>query len=77
MMLFLVPCSLIALFLMPAARGGPWLLAAALAYVPLLVIVTLVRNTAPRVRVDQALRFFWGPVAAVGVAAVALAALGW
>jgi NADH-quinone oxidoreductase subunit H len=77
MMLFLVPCSLIALFLMPASRGGPWLLAAGLAYLPLLVILTLVRNTAPRVRVDQALRFFWGPVTAVAVGAVALAALGW
>jgi len=77
MMFFLVPCSLIALFLVPAARGGPWLVAAAFAYLPLLVVVTLVRNTAPRVRVDQALRFFWGPVAAVAVGAVALAALGW
>ena len=77
MMLFLVPCFLIALFLVPAAGGGPRPLAAVLAYVALLVIMTLVRNTAPRVRVDQALRFFWGPVTAVAVGAAALAALGW
>ena len=77
MMFFLVPCSLIALFLVPAARGGAWPLAAGLAYAWLLVIVTLVRNTAPRVRVDQALRFFWGPVTAAAAGAVALPALGW
>ncbi|MDJ0868135.1 MAG: NADH-quinone oxidoreductase subunit H [Myxococcota bacterium] len=74
MMLFLVPCFLIALFLVPASG---WPLAALLAYVPLLVIVILVRNTAPRVRIDQALGFFWGPVTAAAVGAVALAALGW
>jgi NADH-quinone oxidoreductase subunit H len=76
-MFFVVPCALIALFLVPAARGGGWRLAVGLAYLPLLVIVILVRNPAPRVRVDQALRFFWGPVAAVAVGAVALATLGW
>ncbi len=77
MMLFVVPCFLVALFLVPASGGGMGPLLALLAYVPLLVIVVLVRNTAPRVRVDQALKFFWGPVTAAAVAAVALAALGW
>ena len=77
MMLFLVPCFLIALFLVPEAPGAMWPLAAALAYGALLLVVILVRNTAPRVRVDQALRFFWGPVTAVAVGAVALSALGW
>jgi len=77
MMLFLVPCFLIALFLVPATPGDTWPLAAALAYAALLVVVTLVRNTAPRVRVDQALRFFWGPLTAVAVGAVALGAVGW
>ena len=43
----------------------------------LLLIVILVRNTAPRVRVDQALKFFWGPLTGVAALAVALAALGW
>ncbi len=77
MMLFLVPCFLIALFLVPAEPGGAWPLLGALAYAALLVIVILVRNTAPRVRVDQALRFFWGPSTGVAVGAVALGAVGW
>ena len=72
-----MPTFLIALFLVPAPGGAARPLLALLAYVPLLVIVVLVRNTAPRVRVDQALRFFWGPMTAAAVAAVALAALGW
>ena len=42
-----------------------------------IVVMILIRNTAPRVRVDQALRFFWGPLTAVAVVAVALAAVGW
>jgi NADH-quinone oxidoreductase subunit H len=41
------------------------------------VVVILIRNTTPRVRVDQALRFFWGPVTGVAIAAVALGAAGW
>ncbi len=77
MMLFLVPCFLIALFHAPATPGGAWPLAAGLAWLALVVIVILVRNTAPRVRVDQALRFFWGPLSAVAIGAAVLAVLGW
>jgi NADH-quinone oxidoreductase subunit H len=77
MMLFLVPCFLIALFLVPAQAGAAWPLWGALAYAALLVVVILIRNTTPRVRVDQALRFFWGPVTGVAIAAVALGAAGW
>ena len=52
------------------------LLWAALAYVLVLVLFVLIRNTNPRVRIDQAVKFFWfmlTPVAAVGVV---LAAFG-
>jgi NADH-quinone oxidoreductase subunit H len=40
------------------------------------VIIALIRNTAPRVRIDQIMRFFWGPVTVVALAAVLLALLG-
>jgi NADH-quinone oxidoreductase subunit H len=44
----------------------------------LLVAVTIVlRNTTPRVRIDQAVRFFWGPVSLVATLAVILAWIGW
>ncbi len=42
-----------------------------------IVIFILVRNTSPRVRIDQAMRFFWGPVTAMSLAALALAGLGY
>jgi NADH-quinone oxidoreductase subunit H len=51
-------------------------LALILKYTVLLVIIILIKNTNPRVRIDQALRFFWGPVTVLAVTAVVLALLG-
>jgi NADH-quinone oxidoreductase subunit H len=45
-------------------------------YILLLVIIILIKNTNPRLRIDQALRFFWGPVTLLAVIAVGLALLG-
>ena len=42
-----------------------------------LVLMILIKNTNPRVRVDQAMRFFWGPSAAVAILALVLAQVGW
>jgi formate hydrogenlyase subunit 4 len=44
-----------------------------LKYVLILVAFVLVRNTNPRVRIDQAMRFFLGPVTVLAVAALVLA----
>jgi NADH-quinone oxidoreductase subunit H len=38
--------------------------------------VTVIRNTNPRVRIDQAVRFFWGPMTVLAAIAVALALIG-
>lgn len=45
-------------------------------YVILLVIIVLIRNTNPRVRVDQAVRFFWGKMTLLAILAVLLAVKG-
>ena len=45
-------------------------------YIILLVIIILMRNTNPRVRIDQAVRFFWGKMTLLAVMAVLLAILG-
>jgi NADH-quinone oxidoreductase subunit H len=42
-----------------------------------LVVLVLVKNTNPRVRIDQAMRFFWGPVTAAAALALVLARTGW
>ncbi len=46
-------------------------------YIAILVIIILIKNTNPRLRIDQALRFFWGPVTILAVIAVILAILGY
>ena len=45
-------------------------------YVILLVIIILIRNTNPRVRIDQAVRFFWGKMTLLAILAVLLAIKG-
>ncbi|OIO80921.1 MAG: hypothetical protein COW11_01570 [Candidatus Omnitrophica bacterium CG12_big_fil_rev_8_21_14_0_65_43_15] len=45
---------------------------------PIAVIaVILIRNTNPRVRIDQATRFFWGPMTVMAALAAGLALLGY
>ena len=45
-------------------------------YVVLVALVTLIRNTNPRLRIDQAMKFFWFFVTPLAVVAVILALLG-
>jgi NADH-quinone oxidoreductase subunit H len=45
-------------------------------YVLLVALVTLIRNTNPRLRIDQALRFFWFGLTPLAVLAVVLALVG-
>ncbi|MBU0759528.1 MAG: NADH-quinone oxidoreductase subunit H [Candidatus Omnitrophica bacterium] len=45
-------------------------------YVILLVVIILMRNTNPRVRIDQAIRFFWYRMTSLAIIAVLLAMLG-
>ena len=45
-------------------------------YIALLVIVILIKNTNPRVRIDQSLKFFWGPVTILAILSIGLALFG-
>lgn len=47
-----------------------------LKYILILVLVILIKNTNPRVRIDHALKFFWGPVTGLALAGVILAMMG-
>jgi len=76
MLLFTLPFLVIILFLGGISLGGTGLVWAVLKYVVLLVIVTVVRNTNPRIRTDQAVKLFWGPAFAIAVFAVVLALMG-
>ena len=79
MMLFTMPVFLVGLFFAGAVTGPGWLpkLAGFALWFLLVAITIVIRNTTPRVRTDQAVRFFWGPVSLVAAAAVILAWLGW
>jgi NADH-quinone oxidoreductase subunit H len=79
MMLFTMPVFLVVLFFGGAVIGPGWLpkLTGFVVWFLLVAITIVLRNTTPRVRTDQAVRFFWGPVSLVAALAVILAWLGW
>ena len=56
--------------------GGIGILWAVLKYVLIVVLITLIRNTNPRLRIDQAMRFFWGKMTILAVVAFVLSVLG-
>ncbi len=79
MMLFTMPVFLVVVFLGGAVTGGGWpgfALGAGI-WLLLIVVIIVIRNTTPRVRTDQAVKFFWGPVSVAALAACALAWMGW
>ena len=79
MMLFTMPMFLVAVLCGGIAfdGGAVKVTLGILKYVGLIVVTVLVRNTAPRVRIDQAVKFFWGPVTIAAALAVVLAFIGW
>jgi NADH-quinone oxidoreductase subunit H len=79
MMLFTLPVFLVALFFgglvtAPGLGGKLWGL---VTWFLLVALTVVLRNTTPRLRIDQALKFFWGPVSALAFLAVVLAWLGY
>ena len=76
MLLFVLPFFLIILFMGGLRFDGIHLLNGILKYVGLVALITVIRNTNPRVRIDQAVRFFWSWITMLAVVAVVLAFLG-
>ncbi|MFC1568167.1 respiratory chain complex I subunit 1 family protein [Candidatus Margulisiibacteriota bacterium] len=78
MLLFTLPVFMITLYLggidLASWAGILWFV---LKYVIIVTLVVLIKNTNPRIRIDQALRFFWGIVLVMAAAAFSLAMLGW
>jgi NADH-quinone oxidoreductase subunit H len=79
MMLFTLPVFLVALFFGGLVTAHGWLsgLIGLLAWLLLVALTIVLRNTTPRLRTDQAVRFFWGPVSVLALLAVVLAWAGW
>ena len=76
MLLFVLPFFIIILFMGGMRIDGIHLLYGILKYVLVVALITVIRNTNPRVRIDQAVRFFWGPMTIIAIVAVILAFKG-
>lgn len=68
--------ALLPLFITMLFLGGIYSAWGILKYVAVVVIVILIKNTNPRLRINQTLRFFWGIVTGAALLAVVLAFLG-
>jgi len=76
MLMFTVPFFLIIVFIGGLRLDGIHLLYGGLQYIGLVALMTVIRNTNPRVRIDQAIKFFWGPMTIIAIIAIILALLG-
>ncbi len=76
MLLFVLPFFVMILFMGGLRFDGIHLLYGILKYIGVVALITVIRNTNPRVRIDQAVRFFWGPMTVIAIAAIVLAFLG-
>jgi len=72
MLVYTMPVFLIVLFF--GKDTTPLFMSAKFAAI--FTVFILIKNTNPRLRIDQAMRFFWGPVTTVALIAVVLALLG-
>jgi len=76
-LLYTLPIFLISLFWGGVQIGnGIGILWVLLKYILIVVLITLIRNTNPRLRIDQAVRFFWGKVTVLAIIAFVLSVLG-
>jgi len=79
MMLFTMPVFLVVLYVggLIVNQGWAGTLLGLVLWFLLVTVIIVVRNTTPRLRIDQAVRFFWGPMTALALIAAVLAWMGW
>jgi len=70
---FAIPVLMITLYFGGLKFGTSGAVKSVLEYVGILVLMIVIKNTNPRVRIDQAVRFFWGTVTALAALSVVLA----
>ena len=77
MLLFVLPVFVVTIFMGGidtfSLAGALWFI---LKYLLILVLIILIKNTNPRLRTDQAVRFFWGPVSVLAAIGFILAIRG-
>ncbi len=75
-MLFIIPVLLITLYFGGIKFNLVGLSKAVLEYVSILVLMIVIKNTNPRVRIDQAVGFFWRAVTVAAILSVTFAFIG-
>jgi NADH-quinone oxidoreductase subunit H len=76
MMLFTLPVFMVTLFLGGFNFHGLEILWSVLKYVGILVLIILIKNTNPRLRIDQAVKFFWRFCGVMSLIALILVIIG-
>ncbi len=76
-MLVVMPMFVVVIFLGGVKATLLGIIWAIIKYLILLIVFVLIRNTNPRLRIDQAIRFFWYGMGGLGLVAIILAILGW
>jgi NADH-quinone oxidoreductase subunit H len=74
---FVLPVFMITLFLGGIELSLPGTIWFIVKYVVILTLMIVLKNTNPRLRIDQAVRVFWGPVTAIAAVAFIFALIGW
>jgi NADH-quinone oxidoreductase subunit H len=73
MLLFTLPFFLIITYLGGFSTDGIHPLYGIVEYIGLVALLTVSRNVNPRIRIDQVVKFFWGPLTLLAMIAVILA----
>lgn len=76
MLLALMPLFMVVLLLGGIRLEGLSILWGILKYFVIIVLIVLIRTTNPRLRIDQAMKFFWGPVTVLAIIGMVLAFWG-
>ena len=74
---FALPVLMITLYCGGVWPGVAGLIKTVFVYIGILVLMIVIKNTNPRLRIDQAMKFFWAAVTVPAVLAVALAYMGY
>ena len=76
-MFFVIPVFMISLYFGGIKFTTEGFVKNILQYLLIVVLIVVIKNTNPRVRIDHAVRFFWGVVTTTALVAVALAYFGY
>ncbi|MCM8761294.1 MAG: NADH-quinone oxidoreductase subunit H [Candidatus Omnitrophica bacterium] len=76
-LMFVVPILLVTLYFGGLAFSAAGIVKTILSYLFILILMIVIKNTNPRVRIDQALRFFWTVITLLAVISVIFAYLGY